>query len=107
MELSCLLSLYLVLYPLGVQSHAMMQAFSGPCNVEHLTVRIEEQGVLHIEHNFLMYDIALPEKVDAMWLTYKLGDEHAYGGNCNPSYHPYDDTFCRTIMTKIKLIGWQ
>jgi hypothetical protein len=108
MELSCILSLFLLLRPYEVPSEVMQVSFKGNCNmaVAETTVRIERHGILHIENDYKEYLIPLPTNKDKIWLQYKLGDHLAYLGNCHYSAHPFDDDFCKTIMVQIGLIGW-
>ncbi len=107
MELNCLLTLYLILAPLGVPSHSAQQTLSGTCDTKSISINIVANGILRIENDYREYQIVLPARVDKLWLTYKLGDEYAYAGNCPASAHPYADSFCQRIMTRIGLIGWQ
>jgi len=105
MELSCILSLYLVMAPFGAHSYAQQETFTGTCDTHQTVLRIQEHGILHLEHNFLVYDIPLPTDVDKAWFNYKFGDEYAWLGNCSPAAYPYDGTFCRKIMTRITVAG--
>lgn len=95
-----------MLAPLGVPSYAQQESFSGSCPINHTTIRIEEHGVLRIENDYREYQIPLPTDIDRAWLSYRLGDDTAYLGNCSSAYYPYDDTFCEMITTRIGLIGW-
>jgi hypothetical protein len=107
LELACILTMYIVVPPLGVQAYTQQQSLSGTCDTHDTKVRIEDHGVLHITNNYLEYRIPLPTKLDKFWLAYKFGDEYAWVGNCSPAMHPYDDTYCRGVMTKIQAVGWQ
>jgi hypothetical protein len=90
---------------MGVTSFAQEIRFTGTCDT-HRTSLVIEQGNLLIDHDFTRYHITLPQNVDHAWLVYRFGDEYAWLGNCHPLQHPFDDTFCRGIMTKILAIGW-
>ena len=107
MELSCLLSMYLVLAPVGVVSKIQRITVMGTCSVSELTVVIKDPGVLHIISDYREYKIKLPVRLDQTWLTYRLGEQEAWIGNCSPYFHPFNDMFCVSIMTRISGIGWQ
>ena len=107
MELNCLLTVYLILAPLGVPSVSAQQTLTGTCDTKMMSVRVVEHGILQIENDYREYQIPLPTDMDTVWLQYKFGDEYAYFGNCTPSAHPFKDDYCRKVMTRIGLIGWQ
>jgi hypothetical protein len=103
LELVCLFTAWLILPPIGVQGIVAQQHFTGTCDTR---IHIVDPGILRIENNYREFQIVLPTDMDTAWITYKLGDEYAYIGNCHANAHPFDDDFCQKVMTKIQSVGF-
>jgi len=107
-ELTCVVTLWFFLPPFGVNGTIDQAEVHGMCESPPVvSYLLEDDGLLTLESRFMSYKIALPTDQDSGWLTYKLGDTHAYIGGCKHDGYPFDDHFCKKEMQQISALGWR
>jgi len=102
-ELSCLLTMILVLLPMGSGSRFEQQQLSGSCESPDMSFVITKKNYLVVDQAWSRYMIPLPPREDRVRLTYRLGHEYAYLGSCAAGLRPYHyrDTTCQAVMVSM------
>ena len=107
----CMITMILLLVPAGASSEYNDLLSYGSCFYRSMSPYIvndkKSQFYLILEDKKMKYAIPLPQRKDRVRISYIIGEEYAYIGDCRYGLKPYvymdgdkrRDSICQKVMT--------
>lgn len=87
---NCTISLLLFLAPIGSNASTSENfQIGGVCTNLDIVPTVTEDAELSIKTKYLEFLIPLPQREDETYLSYRMGSEYAYLGDCRYGASPY------------------